>query len=759
MLRQVLMAGVAATVLIKSGSAIAAGTDNATTAQSGPGIATLSEVVVTARRREERLQTVPQAITVHTGQQLLQSGVQTALDLENVTPSLSVTGTTGQRDNNIYTIRGQGLTFGGSQPGVQTYFAQVPVPGAGPALFMDLQNVQVLEGPQGTLFGRNNTGGAVLFEPRQPTNRFGGYLMGDVGDYGLKKLSGALNIPIVDDKLLVRIAAEGNERDGFTRNLFNGKLLDNVDYTALRLSITARPVKGFEDKLIVDHYDSRSNGDGDVLTAVGFPGDFFFPGLVAALAAQKAHGIRTADYNTDTYEHRQLLTLVNIATLQLNDNISLKNISGMVSSKVDAAFDFDGSPFPLIDITSSTSFGSTRQFSDEFQVQGRSFADRLTWIGGFYWQHVIPSQTSGLSRTTFGLPTVLYGGFTQNSKAVFGQTDISLAPLLNNVTFTAGYRYTWDDASSASSLFTPAGACVETDASGALIPCPLVQRGSWSAPAWNLTLKWQATKDVLAYVASRRGYKTGGFNGLTRIAPATFEPEYLTDVEVGLKTNWRLGGLDGHFNGDAYNGDYTNIQKSETTIIGATPESAVVNGAKATVRGVELDAGVRTQLGVELSMFYSYTDAHYDRFFIPAVPAAFPGQMENVSSMPFSAVPKHKVGANLRYTLPIDRSAGIISVSGIWSYQSRMTFSDINIDEPESFEKGYSLVNLRADWRGIGGHPIDAAVFVDNLANTDYRVGVNAFLSPHVGAGVASSLYGPPRMWGVEFRYHFGRES
>jgi iron complex outermembrane receptor protein len=181
----------------------------------------LEEVVVTARRRDEKAQTVPISVSVLAGKELEERQVTTAQDLEKLVPSLDI-GSGNSRDVDRYYIRGQGPTLFGD-PGVVTYFAEVPLAGggAGPGFYFDLANIQVLNGPQGTLFGRNTTGGAVLFEPQRPTTDFGGWVEGNFGNYSNVELKGALNVPLVDDKLLLRVAFDRHTEDGYTYNTVN----------------------------------------------------------------------------------------------------------------------------------------------------------------------------------------------------------------------------------------------------------------------------------------------------------------------------------------------------------------------------------------------------------------------------------------------------------------------------------------------------------------------------------------------------------
>src|SRR5205823_14143795 len=181
----------------------------------------IEDIVVTARRTEERAQQVPVSLTAFTQNTIREKNINTATDLQNFTPSLTVLGNVA-RNQETYTIRGMGGGGGagtGSGPGVVGYFAEVPSSASGPGSFYDLASLQVLKGPQGTLFGRNTTGGAVLLEPARPKmNRVEGYVEGTLGNLRRRSAQGALNLPIVDDVLAIRVAGQFDKRDGYVRD-------------------------------------------------------------------------------------------------------------------------------------------------------------------------------------------------------------------------------------------------------------------------------------------------------------------------------------------------------------------------------------------------------------------------------------------------------------------------------------------------------------------------------------------------------------
>ena len=229
-------------------------------ASGAPARGGMEQIVVTAQRRSQRLQRTPVTVTALSSSLLRQQGVHSEADLQIAVAGLTTRASTDANDLN-FAIRGQSIdAFSSSQPAVQAYVDEIPVTGGTASTFYDLGSVQVLKGPQGTLFGRNTTGGAVIYTTAQPTYKFGGYLDTRLGDYGLKETQGAVNIPIIDQHLAIRIAADGDWQDGFTKNLFNNNTVGDVNRKGIRGSVLFQPTDTLSDTLVVDY--TRNTGSG-----------------------------------------------------------------------------------------------------------------------------------------------------------------------------------------------------------------------------------------------------------------------------------------------------------------------------------------------------------------------------------------------------------------------------------------------------------------------------------------------------------------
>ncbi len=258
-----LVAGAVALALSVS-SAIAA--ESAATANDS----SLDEVIVTAQRRTETIERTPVAVAALSGDALEKNAVRSEADLQVAVPGLIVKA--GQSSNQLnYSLRGQTVdAFSSSRPSVLPYVNEVQVGGSGATSFYDLQSIQVLKGPQGTLFGRNSTGGAVLLTTAKPTNEFGGFVSVRGGNYNLRGAEGALNLPIISDKLLVRIAGYYEKSNGYQFNLYSNTTNGDVDRKAGRISVTFKPTDGVENDLVLDYAKSGGNNIGSVVYNV-FP--------------------------------------------------------------------------------------------------------------------------------------------------------------------------------------------------------------------------------------------------------------------------------------------------------------------------------------------------------------------------------------------------------------------------------------------------------------------------------------------------------
>jgi iron complex outermembrane receptor protein len=764
----------------------------------------LEEIVVTARRREEKLQTVPVAVTALTPVEIQNRGIESSSDLQHYVPSLM--SSQQSRDEQVFYLRGQGPNGGsGGSPGVIAYFSEVPFTGSGPGIYFDLDNLQILRGPQGTLFGQNTTGGAVLFQPKHPTNNFEGYVQLTLGDYNRQGVEAAINIPIVEDKLLVRIAGAKETRDGYTYDIGTRQDLDNRDYWSGRIGVTWRPTDDFENYLVYDSLYNHTNGTGLILQTINkgrdpslgfitepngrrvpllqgsFARTFGVPVIAAALADQRALGPRTVDTDIAGLDKTYSWGITDIARWDVSDNLTIRNIFGYREIKNLLRSDFDATP--LLQGGYSTPDGweiNNAQYSDEIQFQGRALDDKLSLIAGAFYEFLHPAgYTVAVVPTTTALapginaPVAVFGnaygqnalgpeGETTRTEAVFvqGTYDFSgISPDLEGLKFTAGARYTWDYRSN-SNFSTIVIDLSQFGGGNLVLPCGPASglactyaNHTFQAPTWTADLDYQITPETLVYAKGSRGFKAGGFNGAGgTLFPNKYESEYVTDVEIGLKSDWDIMGIKTRTNIDGFHDDYRNAQRAVGVQFDLVPGNAstntsttVIANGDAVVQGIEFEGTVIPVNGLTMTASWSYVDAHYTKFFIPTV-----GDRTN---LPYPFVPKNKFGFSADYILPfVPEDMGEVHAIADYVHTGRIQYST-DSREPAGDEPGYGLLNLRLNWNNVAGQPFDASFFMTNVTDNLYAIGKFGIYTTE---GFVSQLYGEPQMWGFQLKYRFG---
>ena len=743
-------------------------TDVPTAAHEGA----VEEIVVTARRRNEDIQTVPIAITLFSSNDLRDKQVETVADLQHFVPSLVALNAT-NRDSDQLSIRGL--------PGVVAYFAEAPVisslsaaasgtgSGSGTGLYYDLQGLEVLKGPQSTLFGGTTTGGAILFEPKKPTGDYEGYAQITLGNYNDKELEGAVNVPVIAEKLLIRIAGQTQQRDGFTENVVNHKDLDNRDFYAGRIGVTLQPWDDFDNYFVYSSYFSDTNGTGEKLTAVNpapdSPATFFFPqAIFKALAEQTALGPRATALDTNEIAKEYTFRFTDIAQWHASDEITIRNIAAYTESKYLFRWDLDGSPLPLIASTNPYNWtNNIAAYTEELQIQGKSLNDNLIWTTGGFLQFVHPAGYSYVQSIEFEAPRNIFinnpltttGGTTTKEQAIYAQATYDLGgvtDVLSGLKVTGGYRYSWDYSSNLQNNYDGKNQCQvqppgQPPGQPLSVPnCASAISGHFAQGTWTAAADYQVTPDLLLYVTGRRGYNPGGFNVYSP-TPDTrkYQPEHLLDVEAGVKANWTLWGMQGRTALDGFHDHYTNIQRN-VAVVGNGINTITDNAALATLEGIEFEGRIAPIQSVELSGVYAYANSRYDKYISLTPPY-------DLSGLPFTGGPRNQYSATGKYTLPVKDRLGKISVSATYSWTGHVQFSDREVG---GVIPPHGLLDLRMDWDGITGRPLDASFFMTNATDQVYIAGGTVVYN---ALGVNPVIYGEPRMWGFQLRYRFGPKS
>ena len=744
---------------------------------AGEQKASLDEIVVSARRRDELLSNVPSTVVGLSAEQITRQGVQSEADLQTSIPGLIVRSTSGQNQLN-FAIRGQSVdAFSSSPPGVVSYINEVPDMSNSATAFYDLQSVQALKGPQGTLFGRNTTGGAILFKTRRPDGEFGGFLSGQYGTQDRFVMEGALNIPIAGDRVALRLAGTLARGGAYVRNMYDGNLYGDRKTESGRGTLVVKPTDIIINTAIAQYsHFGGTNAPNRIVSAIPCGQPFggasclwnpsvpafraivaadprSFPGGIQNLPAYlDRHKGRVADVDSPLNHSGNAVYVANITEIDLGGGTILKNILGYDDAKAYDHYDYEASPYPIltnggIPGARPSAYIRNNQLSEELQLQGKLF-DRLQYIVGAFYASQYTDNDSPI-QGTFIVPPDISGHFAirynsrvrNKSFAVFTQGTYALTDQLN---VTAGIRYTWDKQSSQQlpgSLFLGVGKDY--------------QRSQASDPSWTFTVDYHATPSLMVYAATRGSWRAGSYNPFAptmgdRITAAGggnyFEPERVRDVEGGFKFNGYVAGAPAQLNAAVYNSWITNVQRTIYLNIAGNISSLTANIPSAQITGVEIDGQVKPARWLTLGGSLTYADARFTRG-----QSTLFGQTVNYG--PYGDTPKWSGSIFGQITKELPGNTGRLIYRADMTAQTSFAFSNLgNTLNPGSTIPGYALFNMRIDWTNMFGSGVSMGMFVRNLTDKVYYTGG---LPETQNFSSSSIAYGMPRQFGAVMKVDF----
>lgn len=758
----------------------------------------LEEVTVTARRRSEDLQHTPVAVTALTADALETRSVRSLDALSQFVPNLQLDGAaplSGAGYNATIFIRGVGQNDFAifSDPGVAVYLDGVYLGRSigGIMDLVDVAQVEVLRGPQGTLFGRNTIGGAVILSSQEPEPSFGGDLALSVGTLERRDIRANLNMP-VDEQLATRFSVATIQRDGYARRLTDGEELGDKDATVARAQVAWRPSEHLVAKLTLDTTRVRQGSAPLTLVDVarsGMPFQNLYNSLVAptlGIAAPDGSTTVTAAWLTDDIDEtwaggRSVNDLDSEGVALTLDSrmgaTSLRSITAWRTLEAQFARDGDNTPF-----TFRETYNDDRQeqFSQELQWSGSDGERRLDWVGGLYFFHEDASERGRATlapgiyralealelpadRTWCGLTgpnprpladcpvSLRYGGDLFHENNVLVDLDVDLFTRVRNRSMaifgqgthrfghgwsiTAGMRWTRDDKDMElqhrrrdSDVYI-----VGTAAS----PQQFGVTSSELTP--KLGLEWQMTADMLLYASYARGFKSGGVNGrpLVNSEEVTpYDPEIVDSYELGAKSRW----FDGRMvaNAALFYNDYRDMQLS----INATPQNFVRNAGAARISGAELELAARLTRGLDLNLATGYLDGSYTRL-DPQLTTLRPPLTVDKELV---KAPHWTVSAGLQYQWTM--AAGSFTVRGDYIYRDEVqhdVFNDARLTQP-----AFDIANAYASFL-TPDERWELSVFATNVTAERYRISGNS----SVGMGLAESTFSAPREIGATVRMRF----
>ena len=728
--------------------------------------ARLEEIVVTAQRVDQQLQKVPVAETAFTAKALAVHNIADVEDVQFHVPNLNIRE---QADNGSLSIGIRGINVSAENfaydSAVGVYVNSVFIARANDfnSTFFDVSSVQVLRGPQGTLFGRDTPVGAVLVDTQRPGNTFGGYLDASIGAGGdglgagsnrtFYRFEGAVDLPLAPNFKL-RIAGYHVDDDGYAQSNFSGYRNYARDDSGVRVTALYTPTPRLGATVILD-YNHKSDGE-PLFVPVGttgpiapLPYDLLNGGTLAhdALVALLAHPNPYAgESNTPGQGVRgQSYSATVLLDYRLSDNWNLRSITGWRHLQSSTASDNYSIPFTLG--PTSEAIRQT-QVTQEFVVDGNLTKNFHVLAGLYYFDEFGSQQDLIEGNVMVGLPSppfpkspfidplLLRGQNIDNSsKAVFVNAAYTIVP---HVTLSGGVRY------SGESKF------LDVDSRFLVSGIPLAigpAKFTADVPVYDAKLTWQAMHDLLLYASYGTGYRAGGVG--FEAPNAKFQPETSYTYEVGAKWDFDIASMPARLDTALFDTSYKNFQV-DVVLLNPT-RLTVINAGAATIRGAEVEFSIKPVQGLELSSTLGLLDAHYDSFIIDN---ASLGGLVDLTHNQLRDAPKVSLGLSATYTVPtsIGDWVSTFDYAHSSSYEVDTVFQT-NAPPPATtsafHQSPTNIVNARVTLAKAFGSNWDVSIWGKNLTDQ-----VRLTYSLNVG-NVDQAAFGEPRSIGLELRTRF----
>lgn len=697
------------------------------------------DIVVTAQRRSERLQDIPMAITALNAESFERAPVANLIDVQTSVPNLNISPRGG---SGVIAIRGIGFAVvtAGAEGSVALHTDGVyqSRPFAALSGLFDVNRIEVARGPQGTLYGRNSTGGAINIISEKPTDAPSGYLDISFGNYSDLSLEGAISGPIVGDKLLARVSAKMQERDGYGTNATTGKDVDDLKSRAVRAILDFRPSDGVSFLLEGDYFKRD-----DAAGATHFGGCLQACGPNAAVSrgwtVPSNPRAVFSDLNQVNVAEDYGVSLRSQAELPFAD---LSSLTAYRRGSMTNIFDLDGTAQPGGRNSREENYET---FSQELQI-GRS-SRSIDWIVGLYYFHENNyARANGLFPPFLAPIADVYfqgGTLRTDAYAAFGELGYHVTP---KMTVTLGGRYS-DERKRIIDEFVylrgPTGPITGRQAAPtAAVPCTtclgLQDRASFSSFSPKFGARYEFSRNQQIYATVQKGFKSGGF-AVGAVTPS-FRPETIWSYEAGLKASWFDRAL--VTNLAVYHYDYQDLQLGQVL----TTATVVTNAARAKVDGVELEWRLAIDSHFSLDGFVANNRARFSSYG-SRNPGIAGSQILDLRGNLLPNAPKWtgKMGAQYQ-TEAFD---GSLTLRAEAFASSRVYFSEFN--DVANSQRPYWLAN--ANIRYDSTDDWYASLYLNNIFDKTIVAGTVVF-TPLVGAFI-NRQYLPPRSYGVRIGKKF----
>ncbi|HNV77892.1 MAG TPA: TonB-dependent receptor [Thermomonas sp.] len=721
---------------------------DAAPAADGPKTTTLEGIKVTARKREETLQEVPVAVTAFTADSLDKLNVKDLADLDGQVPNLTIYAARGSSSTLTAYIRGVGQSdpLWGVDPGVGIYMDDVYIARPQGALLdvFDVDRIEVLRGPQGTLYGKNTIGGAIKYISKGLRSDFNGYGSVTLGNYGQRDIKAALGGGFGGSEYLRgRISVADLHRDGFGENLVTGAQVSDKKVRAVRANLGAYVTDSFDLQFAFDHVDDGSGVRGAQMLRANPYDALLTPTTGPFLPLADRYDVRNGmpNVNDTTLSGASV-----VANFRMNEDWTFKYVLAKRESDTETNIDFDTTPDKIADVKA---FYSDEQVTHEFQANYDAGGRSRGVIGIYKFDGEAGGQVlNNFFNLSFG---DTQGTVYTESIAAYADWTFDVS---DKFSIDAGLRWTNEDKHAVvrnigytDGTFTkPSG----------VVAAAFDKTINFKNLSPKISLDYQVTPDIMVYGLASRGFKSGGYNirAQATAVPRSAEPfqdEQVDSFEVGTK----MGLLDQRLflNLSAFHNKYKDIQLSIFTEY-TTPQNTkaffgdFTNAGEGTVNGFEVEYQWMATDNFNISGNLAWLDAKFDTYMFKNVNIA--DQQE------FTNAPDFSGALNAEYRIDLD-GGGSLSARVGYTYQSRVVATTEVVKDPVTLatvqpitQDGYGLVGAGIIWKANDAWTV--SLQGSNLTDKEYRTtGYNLYAA----LGVHTGFYGPPRQYSLTVKYDF----
>lgn len=728
---------------------------------------TLEEVLVSARKRDESLQKVPVSVTA-LGKQLATASIRTLRDIQSYAPNININKNGGGAGAASISIRGVSYqeVDKSLDPSVGVILDGVYLGTNVGQLInnFDIERIEVLRGPQGTLFGKNTTGGVINIVRAKPKNEFGGEVRLGTGSWDLLDAKGVVHFPVVKDKLAAKVYATDTSDDGWLTNTTLNEDTARTDVRNFGFSLLATPTDALEIQFSYDNLEDHSdlNGGhnftpddsvgcatlaplGDLNVIPGITPDIISTSTVCAsldTGSDKDHvsmnDHQIASVDTDAYTLRAQWTL---------DSGAITYIGGYRENEEFRRNEFDASAADYLSLDFAQDYEQT---SHEINFTS-SFSSKFEFVVGlYYWEseYFQRSDTFGAAYNFFvgERPLDSSSFLTQNqettSYAAYFQGDWHITEKL---TATLGVRHTEEEKELHGQTPTAllADGTIYTDMGVNPPSVSTVAEDDWSETSPKVGLSYQINEDVLLFGTYSEGFKSGGFFGRnTTVGGLTtsYDPEYVATTELGVKSDWADGRV--RVNATVFSTDYDDKQEENLIpLADGNVGTTVSNASSAEIQGLELEVTAAVTEGLRIHLSYGYLDAQYNDY---NADINGDGTVTNNDHLKLRRAPENTLGVTASYT----GNFGSVGFGADVTYRWQDEMETIADNDPLGTVESHGIWNASTDFTFCKNYQL--SIYGRNLAD-------ERFVTSVINIGPLSSFgaYNQPRNWGAELRFRF----